>query len=137
MTDNIGSEQTGKRSPMPAKRIEDFTDLVVWQVAHELVLNIYRVTKTFPEDEKFGLVNQMRRAGVSVAANIAEGFKKGSVKAKVQFYVISQTSLEEVRYYLILAKDLNYCRETDKLLTLCNRVAKMLSALIKSAPAKP
>ena len=86
-------------------KLEKFQDLKVWQKAHELCLNIYRLTSTFPPEEKFGLTGQMRRASVSVPANIAEGFKKRSFNDKANFYNIAQGSLEELRYYLILAAD--------------------------------
>lgn len=114
-------------------KIKGFTDLVAWRKAHELVLNIYKTTKTFPDDEKFGLILQMKRAAVSVAANIAEGFKRKGSKGKRQFYNISQASLEEVKYYLILSRDLEYCNNTKDLLELCDRVGRLLTSLVKSA----
>ena len=85
-----------------------FQDLVVWQRAHALVLQIYRESRTYPKDETYGLVSQLRRAAVSVAANIAEGFKRRRRMEKVRFMNIAQASLEETRYYLILATDLGY-----------------------------
>lgn len=125
--------EQGKIESLEGKRrIENFTDLVVWQKAHELVLEIYRITKTFPQEEKFGLVSQMRRAAVSVAANIAEGFKRRGQKSKTQFYNISQGSLGEVEYFLILSMDLGYRKEDAKLTDLCDRVGRMLTALINS-----
>ena len=87
---------------------KDFTDLIVWQRAHEFVLQAYVISKSFPRDERFGLTSQFRRAAVSVAANIAEGFKKKGRPDKVRFLNISQGSLEECRYYLFLARDLGY-----------------------------
>jgi four helix bundle protein len=80
-----------------------FQDLRVWQKAHEVVLDIYRLTAAFPREELFGLTAQVRRAAVSVPANIAEGFVKRGKSDKVRFYNIAQGSLEEVRYYLILS----------------------------------
>ena len=85
-----------------------FKDLIVWQKAHKFVLDVYNYTKAFPQDEIYGLTSQFRRAAVSIAANIAEGFKRTGKKEKLRFYNISQSSLEECRYYLILARDLNY-----------------------------
>lgn len=82
--------------------VKRFQDLIVWQKAHEFVLCIYRVTGHFPNDERFGLTSQLRRAAVSIPANIAEGFKKKTVPDKLRFYNISQGSLEECRYYSIL-----------------------------------
>ena len=117
------------------KSAEKFQDLAVWRKAHQLVLSIYRVTKDFPADERFGLISQMRRAGVSIAANIAEGFKKRGVKDKCNFYNIAQGSLEESRYYLILAKDLGYLTDNDGLLKDCDEVGKMLHGLVASITA--
>jgi four helix bundle protein len=81
----------------------DFTNLLVWQKAHALVLHIYAHTSGFPKEEVYGLTSQFRRAAVSTAANIAEGYKKRGVLDKLRFYNIAQGSLEEVRYYLILS----------------------------------
>ena len=114
------------------KRIQRFEDLGVWQKSHKLVLETYKMTKGFPNDEKFGLVSQMRRAGVSIAANIAEGFKKRGLKDKANFYNIAQGSLEELRYYMILAKDLGYLTENAGLMKDLDEVGKMLHGLINS-----
>jgi four helix bundle protein len=89
----------------PAQRFED---LIVWQRAHRLTLRVYKLTKAFPREELFGLTSQMRRAAVSVAANIAEGFSKKGKSDKVRIFNIAQGSLEELRYFLILARDLEY-----------------------------
>ena len=117
-------------------RIKDFTDLKVWQKAHESVLETYKMTQGFPPEERFGLTSQMRRAAISIPANIAEGFKKRSQKDKANFYNISQGSLEELRYYLILAKDLGYYENIVPLWDLCEEVGKMLNGLIKSLGRK-
>ena len=85
-----------------------FQNIVAWQKAHQFVLLVYRVTKTYPEFEKFGLCSQFQRAAVSIPANIAEGYKKISRADKLRFYNIAQGSLEECRYYIILSKDLGY-----------------------------
>jgi four helix bundle protein len=90
----------------PARR---FQDLIVWQKAHQFVLATYRITGTFPRCEMYGLTSQLRRAAVSVPANIAEGFKKTGKADKSRFLNIAQASLEESRYYLLLAQDLGYC----------------------------
>jgi four helix bundle protein len=89
----------------PAKRFEE---LIVWQKAHQLVLRVYKLTADFPKHEIYGLMSQMRRAAVSVPANIAEGFKKRGKPDKARVMNIAQASLEEVRYYFILSKDLGY-----------------------------
>ena len=110
----------------PAK---NFTDLIVWQKAHKFVLDVYLFTAKFPREEIYALTSQFRRAAVSIAANIAEGFKKKSNKDKVRFYNISQGSVEECRYYLILSKDLSY-GENVHLLELITEVSKILDAYI-------
>ncbi len=85
-----------------------FKDLECWQKAHEFVKAVYAVTKHFPEDERYGLTSQFRRAAVSIAANICEGYKKLSKADKLRFMNIAQGSLEECRYYIILSLDINY-----------------------------
>jgi four helix bundle protein len=90
---------------LPAR---NFQDLIVWQKAHIFVLGVYRASKNFPREEIYGLTSQFRRAAISVAANIAEGFKKRGRADKVRFMNIAEGSLEECRYYLILMKDLGY-----------------------------
>jgi four helix bundle protein len=87
---------------------KSFADLRVWQKAHHLVLEIYRVSERFPKHELYGLTIQLRRAAVSVPANIVEGFKKRGKPDKVRYFNIAQASLEETRYYLRLARDLGY-----------------------------
>jgi four helix bundle protein len=87
---------------------KSFKDLIVWQKAHQWVLDIYQLTKSFPKEELFGLTSQLRRAAVSITANIAEGFKRRGYNDKAKFYNIAQSSLEECRYYLILATDLKF-----------------------------
>ena len=104
---------------------KSFQNLIVWQKAHEWVLNIYAFTKTFPKEELFGLTSQLRRAAVSIPANIAEGFKRRSYSDKARFYNIAQSSLEECRYYLILTNDLKIGK-SDKLLTDLEIISKLL-----------
>ncbi len=87
---------------------KSFQELIVWQRAHEFVLSVYRYTRRFPKEELYGLTSQFRRAAVSIPANIAEGYKKRGKSDKARFLNISQGSVEECRYYLILAKDLDY-----------------------------
>jgi four helix bundle protein len=89
-------------------KTSSFEDLIVWQQAHAFVLHVYTTTACFPKEELFCLTSQLRRAAVSVAANIAEGYRKISVKDKLRFYNISEGSLDECRYYLILSRDLRY-----------------------------
>lgn len=117
-------------------KINNFKDLKVWQKSHELTLEIHKITEGFPEAEKFGLISQMRRAAVSVSANIAEGFKRRGQRDKVNFYNIAQSSLSELEYYIILIKDLRYTNENNKLILSIEEIGKMLNGLISviSAP---
>jgi four helix bundle protein len=86
-----------------------FQDLDVWQRAHSFVMAIYQLTAAFPKTETYGLAAQARRAAVSIPANIAEGFGKRGRLDKARYLNIAQGSLEESLYYLILARDLDYC----------------------------
>src|SRR3982751_5695282 len=92
----------------PAPKSKSFEDVELWKKAHAWVLSIYRFTERFPRHETYGLTSQLRRAAVSVPANFAEGFRKSGRADKIRFYNIAQGSLEESRYYLILARDLQY-----------------------------
>ena len=85
-----------------------FEEVVAWQKAHAFVLCVYSITRTFPDDERFGLTSQFRRAAVSIEANIAEGYKKLSKADKLRFFNISQGSIEECRDYVLLSRDLGY-----------------------------
>ena len=109
----------------------NFRELEVWQRAHKLVLKVYRVTVTFPTDERFGIISQMRRAAASVAANIAEGFKRQSQSDKIRFYNYSESSLEEVKYFFILAQDLGYLTEMEEMMKDAEIVSRMLYRLIR------
>lgn len=115
-------------------KAKSFEDLIVWQKAHELVIGVYKITKMFPSEEKFGLVSQIRRSSVSVPANIAEGFVKKGIKDKSNFYNIAQGSLEELKYFLILAKDLEYA-EDKNLILKADEVGRLLNGLISSLMA--
>lgn len=90
------------------KTIKSFTDLNAWREGHKLVLVIYQLTEYFPAKERFGLVNQIQRAAVSITSNIAEGFSRHSNKEKAQFYFMALGSLSEVQNQLIIARDLKY-----------------------------
>ncbi len=115
--------------------LQRFEHLEVWKKSHGLVLEVYRLTANFPNEEKFGLTSQMRRSAVSIPANIAEGFKRAGLKDKAHFYNIAQASLEELRYYFILSRDLNYQIEFEKLSAQADEVGKMLYALITKTRA--
>jgi len=95
------------------EKSQTFEDLIVWQKAHSLVLATYKMTSAFPNHELYGLTSQFKRAGVSIPANIAEGYKRMGRSDKARFYNIAQSSLEECRYYLRLSKDLNYLPENE------------------------
>lgn len=112
----------------PAK---SFRDLIVWQKAHQLALAVYKVSSGFPKEEIFGLTSQIRRSSVSVAANIAEAFKKRSDKDKVRILNISQGSLSETEYFLMLAHDLQYT-DTSALKSNADEVGRILEGYIKS-----
>ena len=111
--------------PRPAART--FRDLLVWRKAHEFVLAVYPFTAGFPKQETYGLALQMRRAAVSAPANIAEGFRRRGNADKARFMNLAEGSLEECRYYLILAQDLKY-GDTSKLATAAEEVSRLLSA---------
>ena len=108
-----------------------FEDVEVWQRAHRWVLEIYRYSESFPKHEMFGLSSQLRRAAVSIPANFAEGFKKAGIADKLRFYNIAQGSMEECRYYLILANDLGY-GDTSDLKADIEIVSKMLEAYMRA-----
>lgn len=110
----------------PAKT---FQDLVVWQKAHQFVLAVYHYSDYFPQKEVYSLTSQLRRAAVSIPANIAEGFKKRGKSDKARFMNIAQGSLEECRYYLILAKDLGY-GDNQQLMPQLEEVSKLLEKYV-------
>jgi four helix bundle protein len=112
---------------MGQRGASSFRELIVWQKAHGLVLAVYEFTNNFPAKEIYGLSSQMRRCSVSIAANIAEGFKKRGIADKLRFLNIAQGSLEECRYYLILSKDLYY-GDTNSLIEISEEVSKLLEA---------
>ena len=116
---------------MKLKPAKDFRDLVVWQKAHQFVLQVYNLSKDFPQTEMYGLTTQLRKAAVSIPANIAEGFKRKTKPDKARFMNISQGSIEECRYYLILANDLGY-GVTSKLMDDLVEVSKMLESYVSS-----
>jgi four helix bundle protein len=111
-----------------------FENIIAWQKAHNFVLLTYRVTRHFPEDEKFGLTSQFRRAAVSIEANIAEGYKKLSKTDKLRFFNIAQGSLEECRDYHILSRDLCYINseEFDSLHQCIEETSKFLNSYCKA-----
>jgi four helix bundle protein len=111
-----------------------FEDVLVWQKAHAWVLQTYKMTSNFPREELFGLTAQLRRAAVSIPANLAEGFKRTGKADKLRFYNTSQASLEECRYYLILTRDLGYADPSQSLANL-EEVSRLLEAYMSSLRA--
>ena len=114
--------KVGQRAPA-----KSFEQLIVWQKAHEFVLGVYQLTEDFPSKEVFGLTSQLRRAAISIPANIAEGFKKRGRADKGRYLNIAQGSLEECRYFLLLTRDLQY-GDISKLYLQLEEVSKMLEA---------
>lgn len=118
--------------------IRSFTQLIVWQQGHKLVLEVYNATKGFPKEELFALISQVRRAVVSITCNIAEGFSRTSYKDKAHFYSIALGSLTETQNLLLIARDLGYINKTqfDSLAAKTVEIQKMLTVLIKNSRAK-
>jgi four helix bundle protein len=110
---------------------KSFKDVIAWQKAHQFVLGVYKYSKGFPNEELYCLVTQFRRAAISIAANVAEGFAKRTKPDKIKFFNTAQGSLEECRYYLILANDLSYGENND-LSGLAEEISRILNAYIKA-----
>ena len=117
---------------------KSFFDVVAWKRAHEFVLAFYKTKPMFPEDEKFALIPQFQRAAVSIAANIAEGYKKLSLADKLRFFNIAQGSLEECRYYIILCHDLGYYSDdtTATMWKLIEELSVVLNSYCKGVKEK-
>ncbi len=113
--------------------MSSFRNLRVWQEAHNLTKEIYKLTGRFPIAERYRLVDQLCRAAASVAANIAEGTGRYSNKDFIKFLYVSRGSLEETRNFLVLAYDLKYINksEYEKLDIKCIDISKMLNGLIR------
>jgi four helix bundle protein len=115
---------------------QTFEDVELWKKAHRWVLSAYRFSGAFPKHELFALTAQLRKAAVSIPANFAEGFKKRSRVDKARFYNIAQGSIEECRYYLILARDLGYGDSTE-LMEQLREVSRMLEAYCRATLTAP
>ncbi len=113
-------------------KLSHFQQLDAWKEAHKLVLLVYAITKDFPNDERYGLVAQMRRAAISIPANIAEGFKRRGIQEKIRFYNISESSLEELKYYFILSDDLEHIESSEKFILQAETVGRLINGLIKN-----
>ena len=114
--------------------IQSFKNILAWQKSHQLTLEVYRLTKSFPTHELFALVNQIRRCAVSVPSNIAEGFCRNGKKDSLHFYNISRASLEELKYQLLLSKDLGYInsKEYNQIESMAEEASKTLTGWIKA-----
>ena len=116
------------------QKIKSFTDLNVWKEGHKLVLQIYDITHTFPDDERFSLTDQLRRAVISITSNIAEGFSRHTNRDKRSFYYKALGSVTETQNQLLIARDLQYIthRNFNERAHVSTSVAKLLNGLIKS-----
>lgn len=114
---------------------EDFTEMPVWKLAFNILLRMYKITKNFPSDERFGLVSDIRRAANSIVHNIAEGFGRYEPKDKTRFYKISRGSTYELMSQILVSCELSYIKEKtsrDELIKLCKDIVGELNALIKT-----
>lgn len=111
-----------------------WNELEVWKKAHILVIEIYKLTAQFPKDEKYGIIDQLRRAAYSIPANIVEGQSRNTTKEYLSFLYNARGSTEEVRYFLLLVRDLGFIDNNvyKKFESKCEIISKMLNGLIKS-----
>ncbi|MCU0641206.1 MAG: four helix bundle protein [Candidatus Margulisbacteria bacterium] len=118
--------------------MKTFRELIVWQKAHRLTLEVYRATRGFPREERYGLVSQVRRSAASTATNIVEGYKRASVKENLRFLNTADGSLEETKYHLLLSRDLGYIGDDDfkNFELLCDEVGRLLCGYQKALIAK-
>lgn len=118
--------------------INSYRDLLVWQQAMDLSVRCYQLTASFPREEIYGLTSQIRRAAVSIAANVAEGHGREGPASFVQFLRIAQGSLKETETHLLLAERLGFAGQADieALLEMCDSLGRMLRSLIRSLQAK-
>jgi four helix bundle protein len=116
----------------------NWRDLLVWKKSHFLTIEVYKITRYFPKEERYGLTSQIQRAAYSVPLNIVEGHSRKSAKEFLQFLNISRGSLEELRYLLILSCEIDYisCVDRDRLEEIAAEVSRMLDALMKSLSGK-
>jgi four helix bundle protein len=127
----VRSQESGVKMDEPLKPARTLQDSIVWRKAHEFVIGVYEFSAALPKHETYGLRSQMRRAAVSVPANIAEGFRRDGTADKVRFMNTAEGSLEESRFYLILAQDLGY-GSTQKLRPLLEETSRLLNAYSKA-----
>ena len=113
-------------------KLESYRDLEVWKISMQLAREVYQITEGMPKHEVYGLTSQIRRASVSVPANIAEGYGRNHRKEYVQFLGVANGSLKELETLLLLAHDLNYLNDITKLMSLCESVGRLLTRLRQS-----
>ena len=110
--------------------MKSFRELIVWQKGIELVISVYRITKTFPKEEVFGLTMQLRRSVVSIPSNIAEVYGRQHTSEYIRFLQIARGSLNELMTQLEIASRLDYLSDISNEMNECNEIAKMLNSLI-------
>jgi four helix bundle protein len=118
--------------------IKSFRELQVWQKAHALTLLIFKMTETFPRTDQYGIVSQVRRSSASVAANIAEGFGRGTTKEFLRVLLIARGELEETRYFMLLSRDLRKISDEEfgRIDAECDAVGRLMNALARSLRAR-
>ena len=116
-------------------KIDDFYQLEAWKKSHQLTILIYKATKDFPKEERYSLIDQLRRASSSIGANIAEGFGRYHFADKVKFYYQARGSLKEVQNFILLARDLGYVRpeKTEEIFGEVKCCEMLINGLIRSA----
>jgi four helix bundle protein len=112
-------------------KVKSFADLTVWQEAHKLTLEFYKMTMRFPGAEKYGIVSQVRRSSSAVPANIAEGFGRATTRELLRCLQIARGELEETRYFILLSRDLGYVtpKDCEDVGQRCNSIGRLINAL--------
>ena len=116
--------------------VKHYKELIAWQKAMVMVTHVYKVTKTFPNDERFGLISQIRRCAVSVPSNIAEGQARNTTGEFKQFLGIARGSLAELTTQLMIAQNLGYLSNEDPAISMADEVGRILGGLFKSLNSK-
>ena len=113
--------------------MKDYKDLISWQKSMVLATDVYQLTKQFPKEETYGLVSQLRRAAVSIASNIAEGYGRESTSEYIRFLKIARGSLYETETQLYLSQKLQYVTQNDiiPILSLCTEIGRMLNTMLR------
>lgn len=113
-------------------KVENFEQLEVWQKAHQMALEVYKLTSALPEEEEFGLILRMRKSACDVPSSIANGFERRQLPAKLQLYREARAAVEELRYYFILCRDLGYPIEFETFSANGEQLARMVGGLVGS-----